>query len=395
MAHISYNYPCRTEGDIVAEHTYQKYTPVHKPKHRLRRALLRLFGTILILVLLAAAAGAAFLTITEYKPAATEKLIASGGAGRTMTAGEEFTILSWNLGYGALDEKADFFMDGGKMVLTASEEQVKQNMLEINAEIAHIQPDIILLQEVDRDSKRSSYLDQAAIVHDENPHMASYYATNYRSAFVPLGIPPYGKVESGIQTLTSFKADSATRIALPNSFKWPLSPCQLKRCELMLRIPVEGSDHELVLINEHPDAYTNDERRDAQVDKIRDLLEEEAAKGNWVIAGGDWNHNFSNVDITNYPVLEGSKWAPGNIDITTFGPEWQFLMDNRVPTSRLLDHPMINKDGSKNTEPLQLYMIDGFVMTPNVKLISLETRDLNFKLSDHNPVVIKVLLEKD
>ena len=379
----------------MARHTYQNYTPVSKPKHRIRRALVRLFGTILILVLLAAAAGVVFLTLTEYKPPATEKITASGGAGRTMTTDEEFTILSWNIGYGALGETADFFMDGGTGVLTADEALVRQNMNDVNAEIAHIQPDIILLQEVDRDSKRSTYLDQTEVVHSENPNMASYYACNYRTAFVPFGIPPYGKVEGGIQTLTSFKADSATRISLPNSYTWPMSPVQLKRCELVLRIPVEGSNHELVLINQHPDAYTNDERRDAQMEEIRTLLEEEAAKGNWVIAGGDWNHTFSNIDMTNYPTLKESNWTPGRIDVNDFSPGWQFIMDNKPPTSRLLDHPIVNKDGTANTEPQQLYMIDGYIVSSNVKVLSAETRDLNFKASDHNPVVIKVLLEKD
>ena len=40
-------------------------------------------------------------------------------------------------------------------------------------------------------------------------------------------------------------------IALPESFTWPVKTCNLKRCMLETRIPLEGSDKELVMINFH------------------------------------------------------------------------------------------------------------------------------------------------
>ena len=38
-------------------------------------------------------------------------------------------------------------------------------------------------------------------------------------------------------------------------------------------------------------------------------------------------------------------------------------------------------------------MIDGFLMTDNVKLNHVETVDLNFEYSDHNPVMVQVTLQ--
>ena len=379
----------------MAKHAYQSYGKKAKPKRRALRILGRILGTILALGLLAFAGLAAFLTVTEYQPRPQEKLEASGGATRTPVPEEEFTIMSWNIGYGALSDHTDFFMDGGKSVLTATPERIEQNMNDFEAEISRINPEIVLLQEVDRDSTRSNHMDQAKELQRAFPHMVSYYATNYRTAFVPMGIPPYGKVESGAQTLSAFNIKEATRVALPPSYTWPLSAVQLKRCELVTRIPVEGSTHELVLINEHPDAYTDEEGRASQINAIRETLEAEVAKGNWVIAGGDWNHRFSNADNSKYPLLPERTWEPGMIDVSTFGEGWQFIMDASAPTTRLLTYPVVDENGQDFGMPIQCYLIDGFIVSENVKLVSAETLDLKFKASDHNPVVIKVLLEKD
>ena len=37
-------------------------------------------------------------------------------------------------------------------------------------------------------------------------------------------------------------------------------------------------------------------------------------------------------------------------------------------------------------------MIDGFIISPNVELISVETLDAGFEFADHNPVQLKVKL---
>ena len=43
-------------------------------------------------------------------------------------------------------------------------------------------------------------------------------------------------------------------------------------------------------------------------------------------------------------------------------------------------------------ENTQYYVIDGFITSPNVELISVETRDAGFEFADHNPVQLKVKL---
>lgn len=379
----------------MSEHTYELYGHKAKPKRNIGRTIFRAVVTLFVVAALALGGLVAFLTVTEYNPPDREKAEMRGSASRTLVAGEEFSILTWNLGYGALGDNADFFMDGGTRMLTASPERVNENMADILSEITTVNPDIALLQEVDVESKRSAEVNEVKAVADSMPEAASYYATNYRTAYVPLGIPSYGNIEGGLQTLSTFKTNEATRLALPSSYSWPMSTVQLKRCELVLRIPVEGSDRELVLINIHPDAYTDEEHHAAQIAAIKETLETEAAAGNWVIAGGDWNHSFSNIDISAYPLLNENYWQAGVIDTRDFEEGWQFVMDSTHPTCRLLNIPLVEDDGTRNDATMQYYVIDGFILSSNVRLVSIETHDLKFKASDHNPVVMKVLLEND
>ena len=381
----------------MSKHSYATYQSsiITKPKRGAGRILGRIFGTLLFLIVFGAVCLLAFLTLTEYQPAASEQLEIGGKTLRTLSTDEEMTILTWNIGYGGLSDQTDFIMDGGKDVIGSSEERVKQNMKDIIAEAQGLEPDIALFQEVDIDSWRSYGINEARMLTNSLPNTNSAFAYNYKTAFVPIGIPPYGKIESGIQTISSFPINSAVRSSLPQSDGWPLSTVFLKRAQLITRIPVEGSRHELVIINEHPDAYVSEEIHRKQMDAIIETLQKEASKGNWVIAGGDWNHHFSSIDVSNYPLLREDSWQPGHIDVKEFGEGWQFVMDNTTPTNRLLDAPISDEAGNPTREVFQGYMIDGFIVSSNVRVESVETRNLRFKASDHNPVVIKVLLEKD
>ena len=38
-------------------------------------------------------------------------------------------------------------------------------------------------------------------------------------------------------------------------------------------------------------------------------------------------------------------------------------------------------------------MIDGFILSPNVSLSAVETMDLGFHASDHNPVLLEAVLQ--
>ena len=155
------------------------------------------------------------------------------------------------------------------------------------------------------------------------------------------------------------------------------------------RIPLEGSDKELVIVNLHLEAYDDGEGKLAQTKMLSDLLQKEVEKGNYVIASGDFNQSFSNVDTSAYPILDEDLWAPGSIDVAEFGDDLTFHTDNTEPSCRSLDRPYAGAD----PENFQYYLIDGFIVSSNIRVESVETKNYEFAYSDHNPVRMTVTLE--
>jgi len=347
---------------------------------------------ILIVIVLIAVAGIGVLTVLEYKPAADEVVPMIGQAGGGVRTGEPIKLVSWNIGYGALGDNADFFMDGGTSVYTADETRVRENMAGITDFLTSQKPDIVMLQELDRDSSRSRRVDETTIVVPALTEVmgdSQYsFANNYKAAFVPYPLPPLGKVDSGLFTMSRFGSDTANRVSLPCPFSWPIRTVNLKRCLLINRMPIEGSDKELVIINLHLEAYDSGEGKIAQTKALLSVLEAEYEKGNYVIAGGDFNQTFSNVDTSAYPD-NPEGWLPGKIDTADFGSEWTLLMDASAPTCRSLIEPY----EGKSREGFQFYVIDGLIVSDNVTVKSFATKDLDFKCTDHNPVVMEFVLE--
>ena len=376
--------------------------PQHSSKSSwspLKRILFVLVGLVAAL-LLAFAALLSVLTIFEYDPAPTEAVAvqpagSDAPASRALAAGDSVDILSWNIGYCGLSEEADFFMDGGSGVRTVSRDGVLANLAGVERVAAEQDADIVLLQEVDCDSSRSYHIDEAAALLGSfaGKGYSSAFAPNYMVPFVPYPVPPIGKVNSGILTLSRLESDvRAERVQLPCPFDWPIRLGNLKRCLLVERVPVSGADadgasHELVLINLHLEAYDDGAGKAAQTAQLVEFMRSEYEKGNYVVAGGDFNQTFSTVDTGSYPVQKEGLWECGYLGAETFGDGFSMLMDHKNPTCRSLDRPY---DASDPT--FQYYMIDGFVVSSNVRVDALETLDTGFDFSDHNPVRVSVTL---
>jgi endonuclease/exonuclease/phosphatase family metal-dependent hydrolase len=343
-------------------------------------------GAVLGVLVLAVVFVFGWLTLAEYKPDDVETVEVEGTPAELLYPGSTVRLVSWNIGYGALGDNADFFMDGGSGVRTADEARVRENVQAVIDELAELAPDAVLLQECDRDSDRSYGIDEAAWIADELSLGQSTFAYNYRCLFVPFPVPPIGGVNSGLLTLSAYPVASSARVSLPCPFSWPVRVANLKRCLLVDRIPLYGSDKELVLINLHLEAYDSGEGKIAQTAMLRGILQAEAEKGNYVIAGGDFNQIFSSI-VNPFPSQEG-MWLPGEIDVSAFGGGWQYLMDTTRPSCRSLDKPLAGAD----TEGFQYYLIDGFIVSEGIEILGLQTQDLGFVNSDHDPVVLDVRL---
>lgn len=352
----------------------------------MKKRIFKIIGIALLIILAAAGALLACLTLTEYRPEPFSDAETAGGRDIPLTKGQSLRILSWNTGYAGLDSSVDFFMDGGTMVNPTSQKNVEDNMSAIADFINQGDYDICLLQEVDRGCSRTGGIDELA-VYTEKTGFGWTYAPNYRCSFVPYPLPPIGKVETGIVTMSDLlMSGTPQRISLPCPFQWPVRAVNLKRCLLVSRYPIEDSEQELVIVNLHLEAYDNGEGKIAQSKALLELLEEEYQKGNYVIAGGDFNQTFTNAGNI-YPIKNSSVWAPGILDEAALPEGWHYIYDTKTPSCRLLNQPY-----DPASEETQYYIIDGFLVSPNVEVRSVETADLNFANSDHNPVRIEAVL---
>lgn len=348
------------------------------------KRILKILACVVAVILVLVIGLVAWLSITEFKPADREPVTRyTIKEAEPVQEGQNLTVYAWNIGYAGLGKDSDFFMDGGKMVDPPSQEAVEENMAAISAYISAQEADAWLLQEVDVNASRTENMDQFAIL-QENWAGSSGFAYNYKCPFVPIPWPPMGRIESGVATLTAHQtSNNMERVSLPCPFSWPVRVAQIKRCLTVTRLPVEDSDKELVLINLHLEAYDDGEGKKAQTELLLKVLQEEYAKGNYVIAGGDFNQSFPGV-LDKYPIADPEKWTPGILETDILPEGWQFAYDTSAPTCRLLDQPY--------NENCQLYVIDGFILSPNVELKTVETQDLNFQNSDHNPVRLEVTL---
>lgn len=357
------------------------------------KKILKWSGIVLGAVVLLAAGFVGWLTVTEYKPDAVEEIeVDRTGAPKQvfLSPGDSLTVLSQNTGYAGLGKDSDFFMDGGKDV-APSRSEMDANLAGISGLLEETEADVFFLQEVDTNSGRTGSVDQREaywhqLLSNGKEAYSSSHALNYSCGFVPFPYPPIGKVHSGVQTLSKLSVEKAQRIALPCPFSWPVSTANLKRCLLVSYVPLEGTDKQLVLVNLHLEAYDDGEGKAAQTKVLVDFLTAEYEKGNYVIAGGDFNQTFPGA-LDAFPIQDPSLWTPGVLENDILPEGWQFACDLSVPSCRLLNHPY-DPDPAGN----QFYVIDGFILSPNVELERVETLDLQFEFADHNPVALAVTL---
>ncbi len=327
-----------------------------------------------------------FSTITKYKPQPEEVLELKGNKTLNVIDDNEFSVLSWNIGYCGLGKEMDFFYDGGKQVRPplANYQGYLNDVLNTLNKYAYV--DFMFLQEVDLSSKRSYYSDQEELISKFLPAYGYAFAKNYDVKYVIMPpTEPMGKVKAGLMSLTKFQPTELKRYSYPSSFTWPKKLLMLDRCLLLARYPLSNGKS-LVMINTHNSAYDEEGiLRKVELDKLKTIITDEYNKGNYVLVGGDWNTNPPGFDPkTNF---KNDKKEPINppIDANYMPKDWKWFYDNSIPSERFTDEPYI-KGKTKTT------IIDFFLASPNIELSSVRTIDLGFASSDHNPVLLNFKL---
>lgn len=203
--------------------------------------------------------------------------------------GQPIKVLVWNLQY-AGSRKHHFFYDGGRAVHVPAED-VAATLDRIGEVLREADADLVLLQELDRDSARTGRVDQ----HDELLRRAPYpchASTPYhRSAYVPH--PPHahlGRVDLHLSVFSRYAITGGHRTALPLIDEpWWRRLFNLRRAVLDVEIPVAGGGV-LRVLDTHLSAFT---RGDGTLERQVAVLDEVATRSEqageaWIL-GGDLN----------------------------------------------------------------------------------------------------------
>lgn len=360
---------------------------------------LQVIGIIVAAIAALLVAYVIYLEVGYYRIDDHQQLEVQNNATAQLQAGEEYTAVTYNIGFGAYTPDYTFFMDTGEMAdgtktqgtsgTAASKESVEACTQGDVATLQGLNADFMLLQEVDTDSTRSYHVNQADAIVGAFDGYGHTFASNFHSGF--LAYPLYdmhGSVNAGLLTLSDLDVTSAERRSYPIDESFPTKFFDLDRCFVVERIPVSDG-HELVLINSHMSAYDSGGTiRAQQLQMLNDVLEQEAAAGNYVIAGGDWNH-----------ALCGSEEMYKSEQRV---PSWVALLDESelpdgftvVRADNLQDVASCRGDDIPYEKGVTYTVtVDGFIVSSNVTA-SAENIDNGFAYSDHNPVKLTFKLGK-
>lgn len=306
---------------------------------------------------------------------------------------QELTVVASNLGFGAYGPDFDFFMDGGSGSVAKSAEYARDNIQGSAQAIEQLAPDFIMFQEVDTAGTRSHQLNEYDLLRQLLPDDVSVFAQNYDSPY--LAWPPYaphGANKAGLATFSRYAVTDSLRRSLPISESFSKF-LDLDRCYAISRIPT-SSGAELVLFNVHLSAYGADAQiMQGQRDMLYADMQREREAGNYVIAGGDFNHDMigiSNEVFGNQTDTEAS-WAkafdfegvPAGFTVACKAQLDDGTFDSAA-TCRDAGRPY---DGTNDR-----WVMDAFIYSDNVECREQQTLNLDFAYSDHNPVYMRFAL---
>lgn len=213
---------------------------------------------------------------TELHGAASEVALGTRGSLR---------VVSWNVQFcGGRAEP--YFYEGGTRVAVplADQERALRGVVEV---LRALEADVVLLQEVDRGSRRTGGMDQLARLLHDLPGYAATTAAVHRNHFVPYPWPPLGRMNLHVATLSRSSSSVSSRISLP-ALREPKvrAHFNLHRALLTTGIPL-ADGRTLQVGNTHLSAFSGGD--DTLPRQLRIVGEWLGHAGEPAVLGGDFN----------------------------------------------------------------------------------------------------------
>ncbi len=226
-----------------------------------------------------------------YRPTEAEPVpVVHAGITAPLDPGSPFRVVCWNVQF-AGTRRRKFFYDGGEAVHVPPEHR-DEGLARIAAELRALDGDVVLLQELDRDSDRTGRLDQLAHLVGRLGVPAWASASCHRCRFVPVPArEPLGRVDLHVAVFSRASLGRAVRHQLPLLNEPRVRKAfNLKRCLLATTVHVRGWEKPLHVAVTHLSAFSRGDGTLArQVAVLRAWMEAREQAGEPFVLGGDLN----------------------------------------------------------------------------------------------------------
>lgn len=376
------------------------------------KKVIKITGIILLALVIVLAAYIIYLyasyhRIPDNQELQVEEISQNTEAGNELTIEKNYSALTYNIGFGAYTPDFSFFMDGGKSSWAKSKDSVKETIKGAGELVASKDPDFALVQEIDLDATRSYHVNEYSILKENIPAYNCVFAQNYDSAFLFYPFTqPHGKSKAGLALFSKYPITGSLRRSFPISTSFTKF-FDLDRCYSISRVPVDNGK-ELVIFELHMSAYGNsDAIREGQIRMLSEDMQKEYEAGNYVICGGDFNHDLKAAD-TQSKASDASNNTQTDSGDSAEPESWAYPF----PRSELPEHfsfclDQLSEDEKNNLwnsarnadmeyVPGETYTVtlDGFIISDNVECTKYENVNTGYSYSDHDPVYMEFQLKK-
>ena len=376
------------------------------------KKVIKITGIILLALVIVLAAYIIYLyasyhRIPDNQELQVEEISQNTEAGNELTTEKNYSALTYNIGFGAYTPDFSFFMDGGKSSWAKSKDSVKETIKGAGELVASKDPDFALVQEIDLDATRSYHVNEYSILKENIPAYNCVFAQNYDSAFLFYPFTqPHGKSKAGLALFSKYPITGSLRRSFPISTSFTKF-FDLDRCYSISRVPVDNGK-ELVIFELHMSAYGNsDAIREGQIRMLSEDMQKEYEAGNYVICGGDFNHDLKAAD-TQSKASDASNNTQTDSGDSAEPESWAYPF----PRSELPEHfsfclDQLSEDEKNNLwnsarnadmeyVPGETYTVtlDGFIISDNVECTKYENVNTGYSYSDHDPVYMEFQLKK-
>lgn len=306
-----------------------------------------------------------------YTPPDLEIVDPIGTAG--VSDAETLSITTWNIGYAGMGAESDFIYDLGEQRRPLSGDLVDKNLTGILNTLPDLQSDLFLFQEAAKPSWLTYGRDVLTPLTEALPGYAHVFGADANARYVP---PPFN-IQVGNAIYSRVQPIGAERRALPLE---PTFELGFFRKGYRMHIMRIDDVRQWVIINIHLSTFdtAEDDVRRKQVEALLAFATQEYAKGHHVVIGGDWNLRLVENDFPHTTDDQFQFWIRDfPTDLKPAG--WNWAVDPDVPTVRTAHKPYVAGEN-------YVLNIDGFLVSPNVRIDKVQGTDLQFQYTDHHPV---------